>query len=73
VFVVGPEITVHLQPAKIAETLDGRALVSDGLKAGDTVVTSGQYRLQDGTEIISVPDGSSSVQNQTPATQRMLG
>jgi multidrug efflux system membrane fusion protein len=65
--------TVHLQPVKITETLDGRALVSDGLKAGDTVVTSGQYRLQDGTEIIAVPLGSSGVQNQTPATQGMLG
>ena len=45
VFVVGSGNTVHLQPVKITETLDGRALVSDGLKAGDTVVTSGQYRL----------------------------
>jgi multidrug efflux system membrane fusion protein len=65
--------TVHLRPVKITETLDGRALVSDGLKAGDTVVTSGQYRLQDGTEILAVPLGSSGVQNQTPATQGMLG
>ena len=73
VFVVGSGNAVHLQPVKIAETLDGRALVSDGLKAGDTVVTSGQYRLQDGTEVISVPAGSSSVQDQTPATQGMLG
>ena len=73
VFVVASGNTVHLQPVKITETLDGRALVSDGLKAGDTVVTSGQYRLQDGTEIIAVPPGSSGVQNQTPATQGMLG
>ncbi|WP_158926695.1 efflux RND transporter periplasmic adaptor subunit [Acidisphaera sp. S103] len=73
VFVVGPENKVHLQPVKIAETLDGRALVSDGLKAGDTVVTAGQYRLQDGTAITEVPAGSSDVQNQTPATQGMLG
>jgi multidrug efflux system membrane fusion protein len=73
VFVVGSAKTVHLQPVKITETLDGRALVSDGLKPGDTVVTSGQYRLQDGVEIIAVPPGSSGVQNQTPATQGMLG
>lgn len=73
VFVVGPENKVHLQPVKIAETLDGRALVSDGLKAGDTVVTSGQYRLQDGAAINAVPAGSAGVQNQTPATQGMLG
>ena len=73
VFVVASGNTVHLQPVKITETLDGRALVSDGLKAGDTVVTSGQYRLQDGTEITAAPPGSSGVQNQTPATQGMLG
>jgi multidrug efflux system membrane fusion protein len=73
VFVVASGNTVHLQPVTITETLDGRALVSDGLKAGDIVVTSGQYRLQDGTEIIAVPPGSSGVQNQTPATQGMLG
>jgi multidrug efflux system membrane fusion protein len=73
VFAVGTGNTVHLQPVKITETLDGRALVSDGLKAGDTVVTAGQYRLQDGTQITAVPAGSSSIQNQTPATQGMLG
>ncbi|HEY4044349.1 MAG TPA: efflux RND transporter periplasmic adaptor subunit, partial [Rhodopila sp.] len=73
VFVVGPGNTVHLQPVKIAETLDGRALVSDGLKPGDTVVTAGQYRLQDGTKIASVAPNDPGVQNQTPATQGMLG
>jgi membrane fusion protein, multidrug efflux system len=73
VFVVDSGNTVHLRPVKITETLDGRALVRDGLKAGDTVVTSGQYRLQDGTKIMAVPQGSSGVQNQTPATQGMLG
>jgi multidrug efflux system membrane fusion protein len=73
VFVVGAGNTVHLQPVKIAETLDGRALVSEGLAAGDTVVTSGQYRLQDGTAISDVPAGTGGVQNQTPATQGMLG
>lgn len=73
VFVVGPKHRVHLRPVKIAETLDGRALVSDGLKAGDTIVTSGQYRLQDGSTISEVPAGTSGVQDQTPATQGMLG
>ena len=73
VFVVGSGNTVHLRSVKIAETLDGHALVSDGLTAGETVVTSGQYRLQDGSVIDAVPAGSSSVQNQTPATQGMLG
>jgi multidrug efflux system membrane fusion protein len=73
VFVVDSGNMVHLRPVKITETLDGRVLVSEGLTAGDTVVTSGQYRLQDGSEIVAVPPGSSGVENQTPATQGMLG
>jgi multidrug efflux system membrane fusion protein len=73
VFVVNPGNTVRVQPVTVIESLDGRALVGDGLKAGDTVVTAGQYRLQDGSRINPVPAGSSNVQNQTPATQGMLG
>jgi multidrug efflux system membrane fusion protein len=73
VFVVGPGNTVHLQPVKIAETLDGRALVSSGLKPSDTIVTAGQYRLQDGAKIVAVPPSDPAVQNQTAATQGMLG
>jgi multidrug efflux system membrane fusion protein len=73
VFVVGPGNTVRLQNVTVAETLDGRALVSSGLKPDDTVVTAGQYRLQDGTKIMAVAPGNPGVQNQTPATQGMLG
>jgi multidrug efflux system membrane fusion protein len=73
VFVVGPDSTVRLQNVTIAETLDGRALVSGGLKPTDTVVTAGQYRLQGGTKIVSVAANDPGVENQTPATQGMLG
>ena len=72
-FVVDPTNTVHLQPVTVAETLDGRALIGSGLKPDDVVVTAGQYRLQDGAKVVSVPPGNSGVQNQTPATQGMLG
>jgi membrane fusion protein, multidrug efflux system len=72
VFVVGANDAVRLRPVTVAEMLDGRALIESGLKAGDTVVTSGQYRLQDGSRIVSVSPDDPSVQNQTPATQGML-
>lgn len=72
VFVVTKDNTVELRPVKIRETLDGRALIEQGLQVGETVVTAGQYRLNDGTTIVSVPSGSPQVQNITPATQGML-
>jgi hypothetical protein len=28
---------------------DGKAMIDDGVKAGETVVTAGQYRLQNGS------------------------
>jgi multidrug efflux system membrane fusion protein len=72
VFVVGADDTVQLRPVVVAETLDGRALIRQGLRAGEVVVAAGQYRLQNGVKIVAVPPGSSVVQNQTPATQGML-
>lgn len=72
VFVVGADDTVQLRPVRVAETLDGRALIEAGLKAGETVITAGQYRLQNGVKIVQVPQGNASVENQTPATQGML-
>jgi len=35
---------------KVAATQEGLAVVSDGLKAGERVVTEGQYRLTDGAK-----------------------
>lgn len=72
VFVVGADETVQLRPVTIAETLDGRALIENGLKADDTVVIAGQYRLQNGTRIVAVSPDDPAVQNQTPATQGLL-
>jgi multidrug efflux system membrane fusion protein len=72
VFVVNRDDSVALRPVTIAETLDGRALVDNGLKSGETVVVAGQYRLEDGTKIAAVTPNDPNVQNQTPRTQGML-
>jgi multidrug efflux system membrane fusion protein len=72
VFVVNRDDSVTLRPVTIAETLDGRALVDNGLKSGETVVVAGQYRLEDGTKIAAVTPNDPNVQNQTPRTQGML-
>jgi membrane fusion protein, multidrug efflux system len=72
VFVVGSDGTVRLQPVTVRQMLDGRALIDDGLNAGDTVVAAGQYRLQNNAPVVSVPPDSPAVANQTAASQGML-
>lgn len=56
VFVIGPDNKVEQRPIKISLSNDSTAVIEDGVKAGDTVVTGGQYRLQAGTLVKTVPD-----------------
>jgi membrane fusion protein, multidrug efflux system len=72
VYVVQPNGTVRQRPVTVAQTLDGRALIAQGLKAGDTVVTAGQYRLSDGIEVTAIAAGNPQVQNSSEATAGML-
>ena len=72
VYIVQPDGTVQQRPVTVAQTLDGRALIGQGLKAGDTVVTAGQYRLTDGIKVIEVAAGSPQVQDSSEASAGML-
>jgi membrane fusion protein, multidrug efflux system len=72
VYVVGPEGAVRQRPVRIAETLDGRALIDHGLQAGETVVTAGQYRLGDGVKVAEVSADDPRVQNNSEASSGML-
>lgn len=57
VYVVGSDEKVSIRPVKVKQRTRGIALVSDGLKDGETVVVQGQYRLKPGTLVIaSTPD-----------------
>jgi membrane fusion protein, multidrug efflux system len=58
VFVVKSDQTVDLRPVTIARTSGTEAIVKDGLKAGETVITDGQLRLVAGSRI-SVKTGAS--------------
>jgi RND family efflux transporter MFP subunit len=40
-----------VRPVTVARTVDRRALIGDGLKAGETVVTEGQMSLRDGIRV----------------------
>ncbi len=51
VYVAKPDQTVEMRSVTIEQSEDGVALISDGLKVGEQVVTDGQYRLQPGSKI----------------------
>jgi multidrug efflux system membrane fusion protein len=50
-YVVNPDSTVAIHPLKVAQISDGQALIDSGLKANETVVVDGQYKLQPGTRV----------------------
>ncbi|MHC2332886.1 efflux RND transporter periplasmic adaptor subunit [Bradyrhizobium sp. USDA 4454] len=53
VFVVKQDSTVDLRPIRVAASRNGQALIAEGIKPGETVVTDGQYRLRPGSHVIS--------------------
>lgn len=58
VYLVTSESTVALQPVKPgAEAPGGRTVVLDGLKAGDKVVSEGQFRLKPGAKVLALAPG----------------
>lgn len=50
-YVVGPDRTADLRKLKLGVFAGGRVVVEDGVAEGETVVTTGQYRLQQGTHM----------------------
>ena len=68
VFLVKPDGTVDLRPVKIGANFQSDIVVTEGLRAGETVVTDGQINLVSGTKVevkSSPPQGAST--NSTPA------
>ena len=51
VYVVVPDGTAQLRSVKVGQISQGQALIDDGLKAKETVVVDGQYRLQQGSRV----------------------
>lgn len=70
VFVVGAGQKVMMRPVQVAQRERGVALVSSGLKPGETVVVQGQYRLVDGTVV--QPSASNQVVDSSAATSGLL-
>lgn len=51
VFVVKADHSVELRQVKIVRTVDDQALIGEGVKGGETVVTDGQLRLVPGAKV----------------------
>ena len=51
VFVVNPDHSVELRQVKIVRTVDDQALIGEGVRGGETVVTDGQLRLVPGSKV----------------------
>jgi len=54
-WVVSANETVQPRPIRVKATTADLALIDDGLKEGDTVVTEGQYKLQTNSPIEATP------------------
>jgi multidrug efflux system membrane fusion protein len=58
VFVVKSDSTLELRPVKPGQPQGDLTVVSEGLKAGETVVVSGQLQLAPGAKVIAKPMGN---------------
>jgi multidrug efflux system membrane fusion protein len=56
-FVVKQDSTVEVRPVRVATSREGQALIVDGIKAGEKIVTDGQYRLRPGSRIVATSGG----------------
>ncbi|WP_262268827.1 efflux RND transporter periplasmic adaptor subunit [Microvirga yunnanensis] len=50
-YVVKPDNTVEPRPLKVGPITKGQAVIEEGLKAGEQVVTAGHYRLSPGARV----------------------
>jgi multidrug efflux system membrane fusion protein len=59
VFVVKPDSTVDQRPVTVAERVANDVVIQKGLQPGETVVTEGQLRLEQGTRVqVGDPSGT---------------
>jgi membrane fusion protein, multidrug efflux system len=56
VFVIKDDNTAEIRPVTVDRTVNGRAIISKGLSAGEKVATDGQLRLAAGTRVQIVTD-----------------
>ncbi|RJX32274.1 MAG: efflux RND transporter periplasmic adaptor subunit [Desulfarculus sp.] len=75
VFVVGEGNQVRMQPVKVSRYLGGEAIIAQGIKAGQKVVTDGQLLLYPEATVVErkVPSTAQSLAAQVKASQAKPG
>jgi RND family efflux transporter MFP subunit len=57
VMVIGPDSTAHHRSVELGISQDDKTQITKGLQAGEQVVSSGAYAMEDGTKVkIGAPD-----------------
>jgi membrane fusion protein, multidrug efflux system len=69
VFIVRQDSTVEVRPVHVAASRNGQALIADGIRAGETIVTDGQYRLRPGSRIVPANGGPAKRERTASAAQ----
>jgi membrane fusion protein, multidrug efflux system len=65
VYVIGPANKVSRADVQVTATQDDIAVIGKGLKAGELVVTEGQYRLDNGVTVsVQTPKSTSTSETQ---------
>jgi membrane fusion protein, multidrug efflux system len=72
VYVVAPDQSVQMRPITVAQISEGQALVDAGLKAGETVVVDGQYKLQAGSHVTELHGKAVEEANMQSAVQQAI-
>lgn len=57
VYVLNPDSTVSMRPIQVERTQEELSVVTRGLKAGDIVITDGQFRLAPGARVLVRREG----------------
>jgi multidrug efflux system membrane fusion protein len=72
VYVIAPDGTAQMRPVTVAQISGGKALIDSGLKANETVVVDGQYRLQQGTRVQQLHGQAAQDANLQSAVQQAI-
>ena len=66
VFLAMPDNTAHMQPVTVGQQDDTQAVITAGLDAGQTVITSGFQKLTEGAKIKPTVDVAAEDKDKTP-------
>jgi membrane fusion protein, multidrug efflux system len=72
VYVVGADGVAQMRPVKVGQVNDGAALIDSGLKANETVVVAGQYRVEPGSHVRFLTGNAAKESNLTSAVEQAL-